>query len=431
MYVFFKRIDCNNGICFSMKSYFLSGIIVFVLLLSAISFAFEEQLTGFPGSAPLRWYSELTGEGPDEVGLSPGERRPHALPLNNPSFVKGIHAEHVRPDDLVVGVVVKGQARAYPWWVVRNHHVINDTVVVRPISPTADSVSTEDQWSRYERVPVTRRNRDQFIPLLITLCEACSGASAYIPTVTDSVDRPLVFAQCRSEGSWAGGYTAVGVYTICDMQTHSRWHPFTGKARSGPLKGGKLKRIPVSVHKWQEWIEKYPDTLVVLAGSDMRLRTHARIRGAEMGGENIHPTLRAKLRANPAAEDRRLPRRTLVMGITNAEGTRSLAYPLILLKKAGGVVEHEFDGEAYLYIVAGSYGVAVFNRKYQDEILTFKTVSKDPLLLVDQNGTLWNELGEAVKGPHKGAHLSVVADSYLAEWSEWIQEHEGADLVRN
>jgi hypothetical protein len=213
------------------------------------------------------------------------------------------------------------------------------------------------------------------------------------------------------------------------MQTHSRWHPFTGKARSGPLKGGELKRIPVGVHKWQEWIKKYPDTLVVLAGSEMRLRTHARIRGAEMGGGNIHPTLSKKLQANPAAEDRRLSRNALVMGITNAEDTRSLAYPLSLLKKAGGVVEHEFDGEAYLYVVAGPYGVAVFNREYKDEILTFNTVSGDQLLLRDQSGTIWNELGEAVKGQHKGAHLSVVADSYLAEWSEWIQEHEGADLV--
>ena len=413
-----------------MKSYLLTGILIFALLLLAASFAFDTKPADYFGSLPLRWYFMLTGEGPDEVGLSPGERRPHALPLNNPSFVKGRHAEHVRPDDLVVGVVVKGRARAYPWWVVRNHHVINDTVVVHPNSPEGDPASAEDPWSRYERVPSTRRQRDQYIPLLITLCEACSGAAAFIPTVTGSVDRPLVFGQCRSEGSWAGDYTAVGVYTICDMQTHSRWHPFTGKARSGSLKGGMLKRIPVSVHTWEEWIRKYPDTLVVLAGSEMRLRTHARIRGAdEMGGRSIHPTLIKKLNANPAAEDRRLARNALVMGITNAEGTRSLGYPLSLLKEAGGVVEYAFHGEAYLYIVSGSYGVAVFNRTYNGEVLTFSIISREPLLLRDQNGTIWNELGEAVKGQHKGAHLSVVADSYLAEWSEWIQEHEGAYLV--
>ena len=78
-----------------MKSYFLTGIIIFVVFLLAVGFAFYAKQTGSWGSEPLRWYLELTGEGPDEVGLSPGERRPHSLPLNNPSFVKGIHAEHV------------------------------------------------------------------------------------------------------------------------------------------------------------------------------------------------------------------------------------------------------------------------------------------------------------------------------------------------
>jgi len=415
-----------------MKSYFLIGSIILALFLLAAGYVFGDRLAGYLGSTPLRWYSELTGEGPNEQGLSPGERRPHALPLNNPSFVSGTHAKHVRGDDLVVGIVVKGQARAYPWWVVRNHHVVNDSVVVRRSLATGGPASTEDQWSRYERRPpgaANTPNRDQFIPILITLCEVCSGASAYIPTVTDSVEHPLVFAQCRSEGSWAGDYTAVGVYTICDMQTHSRWHPFTGKARSGPLAGESLKRIPVSVQKWYDWIKKYPDTLVVLAGSEMRMRTHARMSPAEMGAMNIHPSLLAKHRENPAAEDTRLPRNTLVMGITNADGTRSLAYPLNLLKQAGGVVEYEFDGGAYLYVVAGPYGVAVFSRKLEDEILTFEPVPGAPLLLRDQNGTIWNDLGEAVEGPNKGAHLSVVPDSYLAEWSEWIQEHEGADLV--
>jgi hypothetical protein len=412
-----------------MKIYVFLGLIVVVLLSFVAGFTYDEKHNGHLASIPLYWYSALTGEGPDEVGLSPGEERPHALPLNNPSFVQGAYAAHMRADDLVVGVVVKGQARAYPWWVVRNHHVINDTVVVQPDLSPAGTKSVEDGWLQYEREPPNKRNRDRFIPLLITLCEACSGASAYIPTVTDSLANPLVFAQCRSEGSWTGDYSAVGVYTVCDMQTHSRWHPFTGVANSGPLKGGKLKRVPVSLYTWQEWLQKYPDTLVVLAGSEMRLRTHARIQGAEMGGENIHPTLRAKFAANPESEDRRLKRNELVMGVTNAKGDKSLAYPLVLLKQAGGVVEHEFDGEHYLYVVAGAYGVSVFNRRYKDDVLTFETVSSNPLLLKDQSATIWNELGEAVDGPHKGAHLSVVSDSYLAEWSEWIQEHEGADVV--
>lgn len=123
------------------------------------------------GNVPLYWYSVLIEERPDETGLSPGEGRSHALPLNNPSFVRGTNAAHVRADDLVVGVVIiKGQVRAYPWSVFRNHNVINDTIVVRRDLSPAGSAPTEDGWLLYEREPPNKRHRDRYIPLLITLC---------------------------------------------------------------------------------------------------------------------------------------------------------------------------------------------------------------------------------------------------------------------
>ena len=34
----------------------------------------------------------------------------------------------MRDDDVVLGVVVAGEARAYPWWIVKHFHVVNDTI---------------------------------------------------------------------------------------------------------------------------------------------------------------------------------------------------------------------------------------------------------------------------------------------------------------
>ena len=65
-----------------------------------------------------------------ELGLSPGKKRPYMLPLNNPSVVTVDEATHLRPDDLVVGVLVAGRARAYPWWILANHHVANDHLIL-------------------------------------------------------------------------------------------------------------------------------------------------------------------------------------------------------------------------------------------------------------------------------------------------------------
>ena len=40
----------------------------------------------------------------------------------------------MRDEDIVLGLVVSGEARAYPWWIAKNHHVVNDTVAGVPIT---------------------------------------------------------------------------------------------------------------------------------------------------------------------------------------------------------------------------------------------------------------------------------------------------------
>ncbi len=58
----------------------------------------------------------------------PGDRRFFLLPLNNPGVAPASAASHMEADDLVFGVVVKGQPRAYPRWVMVAYHVVNDTI---------------------------------------------------------------------------------------------------------------------------------------------------------------------------------------------------------------------------------------------------------------------------------------------------------------
>ena len=159
------------------------------------------------------------------------------------------------------------------------------------------------------------------------------------------------------------------------------------------------------------------------------MRVHGRLRGNFMGSKGIHPTLGRWMKENPELVDRRVPINTLVLGMESHTGKSALAYPLETLKQAGGVDQREFEGRPYLFLVAGSFRGAVFHRENDGQSLDLVIESSEPLLLKDQTGTVWNELGEAVTGPNQGDRLSVVADSYLAEWSEWIMEHPGANVV--
>lgn len=46
--------------------------------------------------------------------------------LDTPVYVTAAEATHTRLDDEIVGVVYGGRARAYPIWVARHFHIIND-----------------------------------------------------------------------------------------------------------------------------------------------------------------------------------------------------------------------------------------------------------------------------------------------------------------
>ena len=69
--------------------------------------------------------------------------RSFTLPMNNPGVVPAGLATHMEEEDLIAGVVVDGQARADPRWVLVKYHVVNDTTNEEPLHPR-----------KMERIPV-------------------------------------------------------------------------------------------------------------------------------------------------------------------------------------------------------------------------------------------------------------------------------------
>ena len=67
------------------------------------------------------------GETFQEDRLSGSSGLAKAFPsLDEPRYVWAGEATHARDDDEIIGVFYKGRARAYPTWVARHHHLIND-----------------------------------------------------------------------------------------------------------------------------------------------------------------------------------------------------------------------------------------------------------------------------------------------------------------
>ena len=63
-----------------------------------------------------------------------GVRKDGIPPLENPQVIPASEAAYLEPDEPVFGVVVNGEARAYPWRIMAWHELSNDVVGGKHIS---------------------------------------------------------------------------------------------------------------------------------------------------------------------------------------------------------------------------------------------------------------------------------------------------------
>ena len=305
-------------------------------------------------------------------------RRHFVLPLNNPPVVAAADADYMRPDDIVLGVVTPTGARAYPRWLMVGYHVANDSI------------------------------GDQ--PVLAAICEECSGGAAFVPIVGgESLD----FRICGIRD---------GTFEICDFQTGSRWHPFTGGAHAGPLAGSRLSRLPVQLAYWQDWVRTEPGSTVVLGSPEQRRRRHGQ--AAAFGDGDVDPFLARGLRVL----DGRLPADTLVFGLEPNPAAGALAIRVDPLLARGGLLQLDHGDVPVAVVAVDRMRVTGLVRRVGTEVLDLTVVGRTPVRLQDASGTVWDGLGRAVEGRLAGTRLTV-AEGYLTEWYEWASTFPGTAIL--
>ena len=308
--------------------------------------------------------------------------RSFTLPLNNPGVVPADQATHMEEEDLVAGVVVDGQARAYPRWILVKYHVVNDTINEEPI--------------------------------LIAHCEICSGTSAFRPVVDGFGGRSLIFDTYGP---------AKGTFSVYDYQTHTVWSPFTGRTLEGTLHATSMKRIPVMVERWGTWVKRFPKTDVVFASRLLiEQEDHGRGEHNEIGAEYIPKGFQTV--AN--MEDTRLERNQLVFGIANVNGDEAVAFPLDFLERQAKGLSFELDGSHYFIRKIGEFGVAAFRLEEGQMDQTYQAVMETPFRFEDDRGGSWDEFGNALT---EGTSDLAIADGYLTEWYEWVSSYPRSEIV--
>ena len=150
---------------------------------------------------------------------APAEALP---PLDHAPLMRAKAATHMRPEELILGVELGGDARAYPLRILGAHGVANDTI-----------------------------NK---IPVALVYCRSCGSAVLYR---TDTPKGTLTLAlSSRSRD---------GEPLLVDRQTGTLWRQLTGTPVEGPLAGSgiELQPLPVVLTNWKSWFESLLETRVL------------------------------------------------------------------------------------------------------------------------------------------------------------------------
>lgn len=306
------------------------------------------------------------------------------LPLNNPPYVPPAKAQFMRDDDVVLGVILGNEARAYPWDLLANYHAVNDYLNGEPI--------------------------------IVNLCEACNGASAFLATLPDTVIdmRP----KGLKNGTWYG----------IDYQTGSHWYPFVGEAFEGPLKGTKLERIRIYFSSWKNWLRDHPNTTVVVMTDEVRNRPHGRM--SRMADPFVFNTEYLKDITDPTPNPKRnlLPGHTLVFGLIPREGETAKAFTIESLDTEESLIQITMNDIPILLMLQNDYQIGAYERTLKGTELKMEIVSEDPFVMSDQRGNMWSMWGRTLSGVDHPSELPL-ADGYMAKWYEWIENFRDTEIL--
>ena len=304
---------------------------------------------------------------------------------DNPEFVPGKAAHYMRGDDYVVGLIVRGKARAYPVWIADNYHVINDVL--------------------------------QGVPIVFTTCERCQSGTAYLAA---REGQRVKFAAC--------GMSNASLVMTDRVEDASIWLHYEGVCIAGSRLGEFLTQVPTFHTTWDSWREWHPESDVMLAPVDRQHRDarHGHAREEYFSRPGMDRPLVSTISGPPNDE---YPEHEMVLGINLDQGIR--AYPLREVRQNGGVVE-DMMGDDPIVILAGprpeDVTMAAYSRLLGEETLSFR---HDADHFVDsERGSLWNIEGKAVAGPLKGNRLNPLRAHYV-RWHAWVYPHSRTDLYRS
>ena len=283
--------------------------------------------------------------------------------LTDPRLLDAANAHYLAADDLVFGLEINGDARAYPLRIMDWHEMFNDVVGGVPVS--------------------------------LAYCTLCGSGILYETSVPGR-SKPFVFG--------SSGLLYRSNKLMYDTETNSLWNQFAGRPVAGPLTGSgiTLRTRPVVITTWADWRRLHPATRVldIETGFQRDYRP-----GAPYGYYFASPDLMFPTQVGKAT---RRPK-DFVFALRSAGAER--AWPLALF--AGGAVLNDKAGIADVVLIGDAATRTV--RAYRTDGRTFTKGTEPEHPLAD--GAPWQLTEDSLNGP--GGKTFLRLPGHIAYWFAW------------
>ncbi len=296
-------------------------------------------------------------------------------PLKNPKMIPAAQATYLADDNVVFGVAIDGDVRAYPKRILAWHEMVKDRIAGRELNGV--------------------------------YCTLCGSMILYDATV-NGVHHEL----------GTSGFLYRSNKLMYDHATKSLWSTLGGEPVVGPLvgKGIELQTLRVVTTTWGEWKKRHPGTTVLALETG-----HERDYSEGAAYRDYFSTDR--LMFGVPKLDTRLPNKAEVLAL-RASGKPADQLAIAADFLAANRVYHGRIGSQQFVVLTDASGA---NRVYESANLRFATWDGDSTAR-DSSGGTWKVTEDGLTGPG-GASLKRLP-AHRAFWFGWYAAYPATRLVK-
>jgi len=293
-------------------------------------------------------------------------------PLRSPKMIAADEATYLSDNDIVFGLVVNGEARAYPKRILAWHEMFVDKV---------GSVNLAGVY--------------------------CTLCGTVIPYQVDDYDLGT------------SGFLYRSNKLMYDKATHSLWSTIDGKPVMGPLVESEISLLthPVVTCSWREWKTRHPETKVLDINTDHdRDYTEGKAYENYFGNDNLMFPV-------PHSDDRLSNKAEVFIIRTEAYEKDPLAISISYLKKKN--LYQDKIADTNFVVVASDSGAS---RAYASGEVTFVGYKKDQL--IDAQGQFWTVTEEALVSSVDSDNKLPRLPAHNVFWFAWVNQYSDTRLVK-